>query len=232
MTEAEQNRLIIEHADLCEKICADYRSAHTEFEELVAEATMALVAAARQFKGLSKFSTFATEAINNHLSNLIRNGAKHSRAEAVEVDGVDGFGAVSPSAEDERSMPVWEWDAWGDSGNARAVCESWFDLLVTPQDVRDVHETIKHRADRFASAMIGFRSLERLLVKAYLNGEDFGSIARKYQMSYRTVLIKIERNLRIMRDVIAGQDRAGRRAPTSARQSPRRVELLKVAIAI
>jgi RNA polymerase sigma factor (sigma-70 family) len=211
MNEAEQNRLIIENADLCPKICADYRSGDIEFEELLAEAQLALVDAARKFNPLlSKFSAFASLCINHRLMDLKDRDRKHGRVDSVEVDGMDGFSIVQPMPGDAAPSKVWEWDAWADSGNARAICDWFNSIAVMPGDVMLAHDKIRHRQERFASAVIGLKPLERKLVNEHFSGVAYGDIARLHRMSYRAVVRNIERALRLMREAIAGQDRAPR----------------------
>lgn len=211
MNEAEQNRLIIDNADLCPKICADYRSGDIEFEELLSEAQLALVDAARKFNPLlSKFSAFASLCINHRLMDLKDRERKHGRVDSAEVDGMDGFSIVQPGPSDTPPVKVWEWDAWGDGGNARAICEWFYAIAVMPGDVIYAHDKIRHRQKRFASAVIGLKPLERALVNEHLSGVQYGDIARLHHMSYRAVVRSVERSLRLMREAIEGQDRAPR----------------------
>lgn len=211
MNEAEQNRLIIENADLCPKICADYRSGDVEFEELLAEAQFALVEAARKFNpALSKFSAFASLCINHRLIDLKDRERKHGRVDSAQLDGSEGFSVVQPTPADNPPPKVWEWDAWSDGGNARAICEWFHSISVMPGDVDFAHDKIRHRKERFASAVIGLKPLERALINQHLGGVAYNDIARLHHMSYRAVVRSIERSLRLMREAIAGQDRTPR----------------------
>lgn len=230
LTEAEQNRLVLENTKLCTKICADYRSANVDFEDLLAEAQLALVAAARQFNPLlAKFSVFASLCINQALVHLLNREKKHRRVDDVEIEGVDGFGIIQPEASDGPTR-VLEWTAWGVRGNAKAICD-WYvqvdpfgnpipGLPVKPDDIKRTFEIIANRADRFPSAIIGLTPFERKLIRSYLDGVEYADMARLYRLSYRATLIWVDQILRMMREVIAGQDRAARK---EAREAKRRM---------
>lgn len=210
MTEAEQNRLILENVGLCARICADYRSAGTDFEELLAEAHLALCEAARRHvpSPENKFSVFASLCINQALVHLLNREERHRRV--GEYD--DGFGIIEPVSSETPLRP-FEWDAWGDGGNARAICDWFNSIAVMPGDVECAHDRIRNRRERFASATIGLKPIEKKLIEAHLAGVSYEDISRLNHMSYRIVVRRLEKIFRIMRQSIEGQDRAARSRP-------------------
>ncbi len=188
LTEAEQNRLIIEHIDsLVPAIVADYRGGEVEYEDLLAAGREGLVKAARNWDPeKSKFTTWATTKITSELL--------HATRIAAELTG-DSF------------EKIYEHDVWGNMGNARAIYELWADddLEASPEDLAICYDEIKDRQAKFGAAFMSLTVAQRKLVTwVFLTdpAKTLAQAAREMGISYLQTSRILSKALKTMRTVI------------------------------
>lgn len=186
MTEAEQNRLIIDHMDsLVPALAAGYRGGEVEYDELVAAGREGLIKAARSWDPTkSKFSTWATTKINSELMHATRAKAEPG-GDSIEK--------------------IYEWDAWGNMGNARAIYDLWDNLDASPEDLSVLFDEIKEKQVKFSAAFISLTVAQRKLVTwVFLTNprKSMAQAARELGCSYRQSVTILEKALKKMRSVI------------------------------
>lgn len=167
LTEGEQNRLIIEHMEMCEPLAAKYRGRKgIPFEELVSQASLALVEAARRWEGRAKFSTFAFKWINEELKGFIE---RWQEMEQLDLTN------------DEDENRVHEWMIWGIFPS-----EGWTSLPATPSEIDDNFERVAYHG-ALAAAMLSLSRAERKMIEArYMRDPQVRveQIARDNKCSY------------------------------------------------
>lgn len=186
MTEAEQNRLVIENMGLVSTIAADFRGGEIEFDDLLGAGREGLVKAARSYNpALGTFSSWAGTSIRSELLHAVRsdNGA---------------FGGDSIEK-------IFDWSAWGDRGNANAISEAWMTLESSPEELLELYEDVKDKRNKFAAAFISLSGAQRKLVRwVYLDDprKPITQAARDLGVSYRRAVRMLQKALKTMRNVI------------------------------
>lgn len=190
MTEAEQNRLIIDHMHLVKVVAAEYRGGEVEYDELLGSGREGLTAAARNFdpsKG-TEFSTWARTKIKSYISDRVRD--EMTADGATEADSI------------ER---IYEYAIWGENGNAMAISEAWVTLQSSPEDIADRYEEIKDKQAMFDAAFISLTGNQRKLIKwLFLDTpkKSIADAARELGTSYFQTFRMLKRGLGTMREVI------------------------------
>lgn len=203
LTEAEGNRLIVQHMDIVPVVAAKHRGGKRDFEELCAAGREGLVRAARTFdprKG--QFPPRAAQCIDDAIITFLR--SERSGWFPKEADG-----PLSPREADKIER-VYEWDAWGDFGNALAICEGWLteELLRTgasPEGIALSYELVRDKTARFAAAFISLTSIERKMVRLCYMIEPAMTInaaAREIGISRYRASRSLKKALETMRTVI------------------------------
>lgn len=199
MTEAEQNRLILDSMGLVATIAADFRNGRVEFEDLLASGREGLVKAARSFNpALGKFSAWAATGIRSELLHVTRSQPSefYPKTSDEPTHLLDG----------DKIQRKFEHDLWGESGNARAICETWLNLSDTPEDLAERYSEIHDKQDKFAAAFISLTGAQRKLVKWVFLQTPAMSIpqaARELGVSRFQAGRMLKKALGIMREVIA-----------------------------
>jgi RNA polymerase sigma factor (sigma-70 family) len=187
LTEAEQNRLIVENTGLVACIAADYRGQKgIPFEELVAEGMLGLVQAARHFDpSKAKFSAFARHWIRGAIKQLI------DRWEVFErLDG-----AIDP--DEDR---IHEWQVWGVFPG-----EGWSSLSATPAEILEIYEEFSDKKEAIEAAFISLIPRERKMVQAHFLRQPrvgLDQIARDHRVSYKRAQEIILGAVKKMRDLV------------------------------
>jgi RNA polymerase sigma factor (sigma-70 family) len=185
LTEAEQNRLIMAHTELIDRVAPNFRGRKgIPYEEICAEGMAALVESARKYLGTNgaAFSTYATPRIRGAIINYI----DRWRA-TVPLDG-----------ENDVESRVFEPHA------------AWSDVPATPEQIRLLFEETAHRTAAVEAALIGLSPKERRMVEAhFLDTPKIGlaQIARDNGCSYYIAVNTIYRAVKKMRETI---DRIGK----------------------
>lgn len=192
MTEAEQNRLIVDNMPLIAKVAADFRGADIEYEDLLAVGRIGLVVAARSFdENLGKFSAHASARIRTEILNAIRSG-NYARVGTEFVEEVK------------------DWEAWGYFGNARAIYEIWpDDFDGSPESLSAHFDDMRDKKEKFESAFISLTPMERKAVQlVYLRDPamSISQAAREMRTSYLRVWRALERALKRMRKIITSME--------------------------
>lgn len=169
LTEAEQNRLILEFRSLVEPIAAEYRGRkNIPFEELVSEGVLGLVFAARNWQQKAKFSSYATGVIDGYLKNF--------------VNSWEDFDQLDELTEDDENR-IHEWQVWG-----ILPSEGWNELPATPQEIREVFNAVKLRdPSAVEAAKLSMSRLERKMISAMFDSAPpmtVEQIARDCKRSY------------------------------------------------
>lgn len=197
MTAAEQNRLIASHMELVAVIAAGYRGGSVEFEELLGIGREGLVKAARSFDPTkSKFSTWATTKITTEMMMALRSGPSQWFPKDEAPPPLDG----------DKIEKIYEYDAWGEFGNAMAISEAWVKLGATPEELAIMYDELAHKRGRFAAAFISLTGAQRKLVKwVYLDElpRPVTDAARELGISYFQATRLLKKALKTMREVIS-----------------------------
>lgn len=195
LTEAEQNRLIIDNMSLVEPVASNYRGQKgIPFEELVAEGRAGLVNAARRWWfGCGKFTTFAIEGIDLSINNFVRDW---QRLEAVGVSDLESL-----------DKEFYEWQKF-----ITTPYECWTSLDATPEELLLSFEQLGTDRQALSSAMIGLSERERYVVWARFLRDPpmtLNSIARtvktgkdKWGISYARTVFIINRALKKLANVL------------------------------
>jgi len=194
LTEAEQNRLIIDNMPLVATVAADFRGADIEYEDLIAIGRIGLTVAARTFdENLGRFSAHASARIRTEISNAIRSG--NYAKDNVELT---------------ESDEVKYWESWGYSGNARAIYEIWPENFDgSPENLAAHFDDIRDKKEKFEAAFISLTPMERKAVQlAYLRDPamTITEAAREMRTSYLRVWRALERALKKMRKIIVSME--------------------------
>lgn len=199
MTEAEQNRLVIEHMDLVSVIASDFRGGAIEFDDLCGHGREGLVKASRSYEpGKSKFSTWANICIRTEIYTAVRGHNQPSEWYPKEV--------APPPMTGDKIEKIYEYDAWGDMGNAAAICETWSKLDTSPEDLSLLFADIKDKHEKFNAAFISLGGTQRKLVQLVFLRDPAMSIPRaasELGISRFQAGRMLRRALKIMREVIA-----------------------------
>jgi RNA polymerase sigma factor (sigma-70 family) len=208
LTQAEQNRLIIENTGLVACIAADFRGRKgIPFEELVAEGMLGLVQAARNYGQMAKFSTFARNRIRGAIKDLI--------------DRWEVFGHLDVASDKDEDR-IHEWQVW-----SMFPSEGWSNLSSTPAEILEIYEEFSDKKTAIEAAFKSLIPRERKMVLAHFLREPrvgLDQIARDNKVSYWTAVEIVYGAVEKMRDVIeriehnkSGVGRTGR-PPHAARQ--------------
>lgn len=213
---SECNRLIITHSHLCPMVASDFRGI-LDFEDLVAAGMEGLCEAARDWSGEGVFGKYARAAIKNQILDFIR--AFGETKERGEEPGLEfPHQIVRPQTDNKASIEkVFEWQSWGDEGNARAIAENWENLAATPEDILIAFDEIKHAGVAIRSAMIGFTQREREIFDARFFDEpqlSLETIARQHRISHVRVSFLIDRMLGRIKEILESREAA---TPAAAR---------------
>ena len=186
LTHAQQNRLIVDHMALVERIAAAYRGQKgIPFDELAAEGRVGLVLAARSFKkSFSQFQTWASHCIHGQIQHFIRDWEP---IEAVGLLNAEG---------DER---YYEWSIY------RTPYENWDKLAASPEQLKIAWEELRDARNALSGALIGLSKRERAIITArFLRDppQKLESIAREHKISYARVVFLINRALKKLRKVM------------------------------
>ncbi len=186
LTHAQQNRLIVDHMDLVERIAAHYRGQKgIPFDELAAEGRVGLVLAARSFKkSLSQFQTWASHCIHGHIQHFIRDWEPWETVGLFNTEG------------DER---YYEWSIY------RTPYETWDKLAATPEQLKIAWEELAHTRNSLSGALIGLSKRDRAIIEArFLKDppQKLESIAREHKISYARVVFLMNRALKRLRKVV------------------------------
>jgi len=156
VTEAEQNRLITDHMHLVQVVAADYRGGSVDFEDLCGAGSVGLTKAARTFDAAkSRFSTWAMTSIRSEITHAMRPQPSEWYPDQDDI---------TPSLDGDKIERIYEYDSWGDRGNASAICEQWSQLGSTPEDLAMLYEDIANKRDKFSAAFISLTGAQRKLV--------------------------------------------------------------------
>ena len=188
MTEAEQNRLILDNMALVALVAGDFRGADIEYEDLLAVGREGLVKAARSFSpALGKFPSWATIGIDSAIRDAIRSG-NYAKTESSIFDLED----------------IAEWGVWGNGGNALAIFERWPDHFdASSECLTELYDEIRDKEEKFSAAFISLSKLQRRLVRlVYSEGLTVTNAARESRISYLKAWRNLNRALRKMREVI------------------------------
>ena len=199
VTEAEQNRLILENMDLVSKVASEFRGGKIEFEELQSIGREGLVKAARSFDPLkgAKFSTWARTKIESVISTQIR-------SQPSEWYPKDTDDSLSPMTSDKFER-IYEHDVWGDGGNAIAISETWARLNNSPEDLALLFEDISDKRSKFEAAFISLSVAQRKLVRwVYLThpAMSIEGASRELHISRFAADRLLKKALKTMREVI------------------------------
>lgn len=198
MTEAEKDGLILDNTRLVATLANDLRDRGVEYEELISEGTLGLVEAAESFDpNLGKFSDHATAKIRLRLFHRVG-------AEQQENFLKDGESSLHPRG-GYSIEKIYDFDAWGEYGNAAAICERWSKLDASPEDLSVLYEDIRDKRAKFTAAFMSLTGAQRKLVTWVYLGEPRTPItqaARDLGISYFQATRMLKRALKTMREVI------------------------------
>lgn len=194
MTEGEQNQLITENMRLVSTIAADFRGRELEFEDLQAAGRLGLVEGARKFEG--RFENFRADGyIRNAIWTAVRSA--ESQFFPKETDS-----SIPPSGADSIEK-IFEWDSWGNRGNAEAICERWSRLDASPEDLSILFDDIKDKRAKFQAAFISLNGNQRKLVSwVFLDEMPITQAASELGVSYFRAIRMLKKALKTMREVI------------------------------
>jgi RNA polymerase sigma factor (sigma-70 family) len=204
LTEAEQNRLILEHRERVEPIAAKYRGRKgVPFEDLVSEGVLGLVFAARNWCGLSQFATYATATIDGYIKNFI------NRWEVMDqLDEV--------SEEDEHR--IIEWQVWG-----IFPAEGWTSLPATMAEI-DMDFSVLADHEALPAAMLSLARDERKVIDARYNSAPQArveQIARDRKRSYHETVCTLFSAVKKLGETIQRVERNRRYPLGDTRALPR-----------
>lgn len=200
LTEAEQNRLIMAHTSLIDRICPNFRGRKgIPYDELCAEGMAALVECSRTWEGRAAFSTYATKYVRGKLMLYI-----------------DKWSATVPlDNEDSVETRVFEPHA------------AWNTVPATPEQIRILFEETAHRSSAVEAALIGLAPKERRMVEAhFLDSPKIGlaQIARDHGVSYFAAVNTVYRAVKKMRETIERIEKNQSGATRKGRPSARAVD--------
>lgn len=187
LTEAEQNRLIIENVGLVASIAANYRGRkNIPFEDLESEGMVGLVTAARRYNAsLAKFSTYASFRIRGAILDLIE-----------RWEDIEAFNAASQEELDR----VHEWQIWG-----ILPSEGWVRLPASPEQIMEAYEEVEGKAAALNSAMLSLSSRERRMLQAHfmrVPRVSVEQVARDHSVSYYRASEILYGAVRKLRDIV------------------------------
>lgn len=162
LTEGEQNRLIQSNMDLAREIAAQFRGGDVPWEDLLSEATVALVQAARAYKPNGSFRSYAHTCIDGNLKNLVARWRAPLDPGWQEPDEKD-----------------YDWDIW-----SIPHYERWLRLTFTPEELAEQADLLRQRAVALEVALRFCSKRERRMIEALLRGERIDVIARTNGISY------------------------------------------------
>ena len=202
ITEAEQNRLIVENTNLVTPIAAQYRGRKgIPFEDLVAEGMAGLVLAARVWEPTGAFAAYAPHKIRSAIVDFI--------------DKWQEFVAFEDASSDRDAEDIFlEWDVWPHA----APYESWTSLAATPEELVGAFQEMAASKAAFSAAMLSLRKRDRAMVTArFLRTphQTLEAIAREHRVSYARTVFIIDRALRSMRTIVETIERKANSRRTS-----------------
>lgn len=194
MTEAEQNRLIVEHMPMVEPIAATYRGQKgIPFEDLASAGAEGLVKAARMWAQRASFSTYAVHKINSAIKDFIR-----------DWQDLQGF---EDDAEVERLWYEWTLSIY------RAPYDNWqdfgYELPATSEELTSLFQEIAHRRTDLQGAFLSLDRRERAIVVARFIREPqqtLDSIAREHKISYARTVFLLKRALGKLKEVLDNRE--------------------------
>lgn len=198
MTEAEQNRLIVENMGIVPTVAADFRGRGVDFEDLLAIGRVGLCIAARTYDETEgTFSSWASVQIRSEIQDELKSGRNHLIGDEPETNSL-------------RIEKIFEFDVWGKSGNTRAITERWPDEFDgSPETLALLFDEIKDKQSKFDRAFISLTPLERKLVTLVILRDpplNVANAAREVGVSYLKSWRTLKRALSKMRKVILSME--------------------------
>ncbi len=177
-------------------IASDFRGGDADFEDLQSFGREGLVLAARSYDPDSgRFSVWASIKIRSAIMHGIR-------AEPSEWYPKD---SGVPPLKSDKIERIYEYDSWGEYGNAAAICETWSKLDTSPEDLSILYEDIKDQKEKFAAAFISLSGAQRKLVEMVFLRETPITVpqaARELGISRFQAGRMLKKALKVMREVI------------------------------
>ncbi len=197
LTEAEQNRLIVDHMYLVAPIAARY-AAQAEQKgitpaDLEAEGRVGLVKAGRMWRQLAKFSTYATHKIHSAIQDFIRAW----KGKLVSYKEIDIGG--DPDSEPEKEL--YEWEFWP----YRINYSTWNRFDATPEELAGDYDKIAGNHAAFCNAMLSLKKRDREMVDARFLREPqkmLADIAREHKISYWLAVRRLDSALDLMNEIV------------------------------
>lgn len=210
MTEAEQNRLITDHMHLVGPVASEYRGT-IDFDDLMGIGREGLVKAARSFNGtLSQFPTWAITKIKGEIDDAIKLGKYDDSADVGVLHDADSI------------EKIFDWDSWGNRGNAEAICERWSSLEASPEDLSILYDDIKDKRAKFQAAFISLSGNQRKLVTwVFLDSMPITQAASELGVSYFKTIRMLKKALKTMREVITRMESKTNSGGTTANGRPK-----------
>lgn len=200
MTEAEQNALIIEHMDdLVPAIAAEFRGRDLEYDDILSAGRVGLVKAARCFDPArgTKFANWAMDRIRGEIHSAVRSAEAKWYPKEADITHLPAGG--------DSIEKIYEWDCWGEFGNAISIYESWAALDASPEELSILHEDIREKRSKFRAAFISLTVAQRKLVTwVYLANPamPITQASRELGVSYFQTIRMLKKALKTMRRVI------------------------------
>lgn len=186
-------------------VAGDFRGRGVDFDELLAIGRIGLVEAARTYQASAgKFSAWASIKIRSQIQDDLKSGRNHRLGEEPEVNALG-------------IKKIYEWDCWGDFGNAIAIYERWPDNFDgSPETLALLFDEIEDKQARFEQAFISLSPLQRkLIMLVYLRDPAMTVTEAAYEIriSYLKAWRTLKTGLVRMRKVIASME--ANRSPMS-----------------
>lgn len=186
LTEAEQNRLVIQHAGLVDPIATRFRGrSDIPFEELQAAGMAGLVEASRSWLHLGTFPVYAEGIIKFAILG--------------QINRWDDMVPLSDSDGDQEKM-IYEWQ-----NGFFALYERWETLPHSPWDIQERYEVVAGKIDLLSTAYKSLSKRDRQMVEAYFIDSPrvpLSQIALNHRMSYKATETAIWRALGKMREIV------------------------------
>ncbi len=185
-----------------------YRGGIIEWDDLLQFGRVGLTRAAERFdpnrgnqelEFEDRFTNYASGGIVQEIRNAIQSEqSKHITTE-------DDDDAIREPIVGDHIESIYDWDAWGEFGNATAICEIWSNLDASPEDLAIRFEDIKGKRDQFRDAFKSLTGNQRKMVTMVFLREQPLSVeqaAREMGCSYFQATRILKRGLGIMREEI------------------------------
>ena len=187
LSEAEQNRLIIDNVELVDRVIVEFRGQELGYDDIRQEAMVGLVQAARSYdpaKCKASFPVWAIVRIRGAIKNAI-----------ARYDGLEEL----PSDD----QPICEYFG-------RAIHEDWEHLDASPEDIRLIYEEFRGREAAIKAAMLSLSPKVRKMIHAHFLRErpiSLEQVAREQKMSYHAVNRAVYRAVKRMRDIVSAYNK-------------------------